>query len=115
MNLWKIKREILHIYDRLKYWVSTKDTWNLTDTIDGFIYEWLKRFVKLNNWRPICYNEKEWDNILNEMLEWYKLVIEYKEFPFKWQPNIKGYFYTHKEMQKIKRAKKLYNSHNLWW
>jgi len=111
---WKIKREILHIYHRIKYWVSEKDTWWLTDTINWFIYEGLKKFKKLNNWHPACYSEKQWEDILYEMIEWYELIVQYKEMPFKWQPDIENYFYTWEEARKIKRAKKLYNSHNLW-
>jgi len=36
---YKIKRQLSHIYYRIKDGVSYKDTWNLNDHIDNIIYK----------------------------------------------------------------------------
>jgi len=112
----KIKREISHIYHRVKTGVSYKDTWSLWWYIDSVIYEWLIKFKKVNNWHPCNISEQEWDNIIDEMIDWYRLLLEDKEMGkiIKWYENM---YYTNEEQKKIKNVQKLYMKYknHLWW
>jgi len=112
---WKIKREAKHIYDRITCWVSDKDVWWLTDVIDSFIYEWLKRFKKVNDGHPLCYTEQEYEDILDEMIEGFRLACDFKYNHFETTcDEIKKEMYTKEEMEKIKKAKTLWINNNLW-
>jgi len=117
--IWKIKRWISHIYHRIKTGVSYKDTWSLDYYINHITYEWLIKFKEFNNWHPYGITEEKWDRIIDEMIDWYWLLCECKEYiineeSMKW---IEYMFYTKEEEKKIKKAKRLFNKWErwLWW
>lgn len=111
---WKLKRNISHIYHRIKHWVSYRDSRNLSWYTNCVIYEWIKKYKEVSSWYPACYTEEEWEAMVDKMLEWYKLLAEDKCEPIQDKPHIPDLFYTEEEWEVIKEARELYINNNLW-
>lgn len=112
----KIYRECKHLYERMRWWISDRDVWNLWEHINEIILLGLIKFKGSNDWYPISLSEGEWGKILDEMIEGYTLLSEWKSV----KKTIKGmeeYFYTDEEKKKIDRAENLFIKwkESLWW
>jgi hypothetical protein len=101
-----LEGNIRHIRERIEYWISYKDVWNLGDYLNSVTLRGLEEFRKVNCWYPGNLTQEKWDWILDEIIEWYKLIVN-QDF---WVD------YTKEDKDKIKRAKKLLNKYErfLW-
>lgn len=107
----------MHIYHRIKDWVSYKDTWNLDFYLDEITYKWLVKFNKVKWWYPYWkwMTQEKWDNIVQEMIEWFRLASEWKWAPIDWiNCDSTDLYYTEDEVKKIKKARMLFNKYRGW-
>ncbi len=112
----KITREWKHLYERMRWWISDKDVWNLWEHIDEIILLGLIKFKGSANSYPAALREMEWEEIMDEMIDGYTLLSEWKSVK-EAVAGMEEYFYTEEEKKKIDRAEKLFIKwkESLWW
>lgn len=102
-SLKKRQAKFLKQYEE-KGWTDI-DTWNLDVCFVTWIIPRLERFIELNTGIPHGHTENSWLNVLNDMLDGFK-IYNNKAFDTKSKDDIK----------KIEKAFTLFskNVHNLW-
>lgn len=70
------KRRKKYVKQRKKRGFDDTETWSLSCSFARFAIPRLKRFKKLNNGYPPDLTEKQWDRLLDEMIDGFKEVLK---------------------------------------
>jgi hypothetical protein len=104
----KRKKRFIKQYEK-QGWCDA-ETWSLDNQFAKWITPRLKRFKQLTNGIPMDLTEKQWDNILQEMIDGFEFMAsdDYYEY---------GNHIWREKHEKINKAMDLFTKHirNLWW
>ena len=72
----RIKQFFKFKYQHITKGFSDQETWNLDANIAKYILPRLKRFKEINNGHPVEVSAKEWDIILDKMINSFEFHIQ---------------------------------------
>lgn len=103
--IYKYKRKIKFLYQRVFRGWDDSDTWNLDYKIAEFTLPRLKRFKELHNSYPVGLTEEEWIVIIDEMIYSFETTLN------------EDIDYDKVDWDKVERGYMLFGKYfrNLWW